>query len=549
MLAQPPTIMAAAADVAEIGSAISQADAAAAGLTIDVIPAAADEVSTATATLFTRCAREYRALIRQAAAIHDAFGQALAAAGNTYAGAEAAAAGALADPPVAAALIMSESGVPTPSPTYLHDVYTNYVKPNFPSATPPQAVTIANGLYPFSGVKDLTLDISVARGVTALNNAIVQQLAALPAGSPIAVLGYSQSAIVASLEMPRLLAEGVASPQVNFVLLGDPMNPNGGVFARFGGLSLPSLGFTFYGATPGNDFPTVIYTLEYDGFADFPQYPIDFLADLNALMGIPLVHGNYPQLTPTQIGSGMQLPTQGATQTTYYMIPTQNLPLLDPLRSLPYVGNPLADLLQPDLRYLVNWGYGDPAHGYSTGPANVPTPFGFLPPLGATTALGGDLVTGTHQGITAALSDFRVEGPPSLPQWSSSGMPGTGLPALPPATSPVSTLDAAISALQAANSGAAGRVATVLSTGYGTLLPTADIATAIAITLPSYDVNLFLDGVTQMLDGQPVSGLVNAIGDPIAANAGLVTLAGGFELIAIAYALDTILFGSPHPIP
>jgi PE-PPE domain len=108
----------------------------------------------------------------------------------------------------------------------------------------------------------LTLDISVARGVTALNNAILQQVAALPPVSHIAVLGYLKSAIVASLEMPRLLAEGVSSPQVNFVLLGNPMNPNGGVFARFAGLSLPSLGFTFYGATPGNDFPTAIYTLE-----------------------------------------------------------------------------------------------------------------------------------------------------------------------------------------------------------------------------------------------------------------------------------------------
>ena len=66
--------------------------------------------------------------------------------------------------------------------------------------------------------------------------------------------------------------------------------------------------------------------------------------------------------------------------TTYYMIPTETLPLLEPLRAIPYIGNPLADLLQPDLTYLVNWGYGDPACGYSTGPANVVTPFGFLPP-------------------------------------------------------------------------------------------------------------------------------------------------------------------------
>jgi hypothetical protein len=53
--------------------------------------------------------------------------------------------------------------------------------------------------------------------------------------------------------------------------------------------------------------------------------------------------------------------------THYYMIPNQDLPLLDPLRAVPVVGTPLADLLQPDLRVLVNLGYNP--NGY----ANVPT--------------------------------------------------------------------------------------------------------------------------------------------------------------------------------
>jgi PE-PPE domain/PE family len=590
VLTQPEVMMTAAADVAEMGSALNQAHAAAAGPISGVVAAAADEVSAATATLFSTYAREYQAVTRQAAAFQDAFTRALVAAGNAYANAEAAASGALgvlaaplevllapltggaatgaakaaatvkaafAPVPVAAALIMSESGVPTPSATYINNVYTKYVQPNFPSATPPQGVSIANGLYPFTGVKDLTLNVSAARGVTELNNAILQQLAALPAGSSIAVLGYSQSAIVASLEMPQLLAQGVSSSQVNFVLLGDPMNPNGGLLARFPGLTLPSLGLTFYGATPANAFPTVIYTLEYDGFADFPQYPIDFLADLNALMGIVFVHGNYAGLTAAQIGTAVQLPTQGATQTTYDMIPTKNLPLLDPVRFLPYVGNPMADLLQPDLRYLVNWGYGNPAYGYSTGPANVPTPFGFLPPLSATTALGGDLVIGTQQGIAAAASDLYAQGLPSLPHLSLSGisealtsrLSAPGTLALPTATSPASVITNLLLGLEAANNNVVGGFTTAVSTAYGALLPTADIATAIAVSYPSYDVNLFLNGIMQAVNGHPVAGLLNAIGDPIAADVGLVTVTGGFELIVIAYALDTIFLGAPHPIP
>jgi PE-PPE domain/PE family len=567
VLTQPQVMMTAAADAAEIGSALDQAHAAAAGPITGVVAAARDEVSAATATLFSTYARAYQTVTAQAAAFHDAFTQALGAAADTYANAEAAASrafGALAAPaqaplapvkaalapvPVTAALIMSESGVPTPPASYINSIYTNYIQPNFPSATPPQGLSTPNGLYPFSGVKDLTLAVSVARGVTLLNNAILQQLAALPPGSSIAVSGFSQSAIVASLEMPKLLAQGVTNSQASFVLIGNPMNPNGGLLARFPGLSMPTVGLTFYGATPSDAFPTVIYTLEYDGFADFPQYPINFLSDLNALMGIVFVHtsANY---AAAQIGTAIQLPTQGPTQTTYEMIPTQNLPLLQPLRYIPYLGNPLADLLQPDLRALVNWGYGDPAHGYSTGPADVTTPFGFLPPHSDTAALGPALVSGIHEGIGAAISDLRTEAPPQLPSlsdisqgltslFSGTSAPPTGLP----------TITDILSGLQTANTQVSGAVTNAVSTAYGTLLPTADLAAAVAVTLPSYDVNLFLNGIMQAVDGQPLAGLINAIGEPIAANLGMVTLLGGMELIVLGYAGETIFFGQPHPIP
>ena len=146
------------------------------------------------------------------------------------------------------------------------------------------------------------------------------------------------------------------------------------------GLSIPALGITFNGPTPSDLYPTTIWTQEYDGFADVPQYPINLLSDLNSLAGIYYVHPTYTDLTPTQVGTAIQLPTVGPTMTTYNMIPTQNLPLLDPLRSIPVVGNPLADLLQPDLKVLVNLGYGDPNYGWSQGPANVPTEFGLFPP-------------------------------------------------------------------------------------------------------------------------------------------------------------------------
>jgi hypothetical protein len=436
VLAQPQAMAAAAADIAGIGLAINEANSAAAGPTTGVLEAAADEVSASTATLFNSYAQEYQAVIRQAGAFHNEFAQLLAAVGTVYAETEAAAVGALsaptkallapltggaagvaaaaeaafADPvptPVGISLIMGTTDIPVPPPQYVNEVCSLYISPNF-TITNLQALTTPEQLYPITGLKSLTLDQSVSQGVTILNDAIMQ---AYGNGiTHINVFGYSQSAVIASLEMPKLVAAGVPSTDVNFVLIGDPMNPNGGMFTRFPGLSLPNLGATFSGGTPANDYPTVIYTGEYDGFADFPQYPIDVLADLNAVMGIIPVHNAYPSFTATQVASAVELPTSGPTMTTYYMIPTENLPLLDPVRAIPYIGKPLADLLQPDLTYLVNWGYGNPDYGYSTGPANVNTPFGFLPPLSATTALGPDLVSGTQQGITAAASDLHVAG-------------------------------------------------------------------------------------------------------------------------------------------
>ena len=104
-----------------------------------------------------------------------------------------------------------------------------------------------------------------------------------------------------NLANPLLNPNPPSANQLGFVLVADEMNPNGGILARFPGfpagqpLRIPSLGFTFYGATPSNTiYPTNIYSLEYDGFADFPQYPINLISDLNAFAGIYYVHNTYP---------------------------------------------------------------------------------------------------------------------------------------------------------------------------------------------------------------------------------------------------------------
>lgn len=542
VLTHPQLIATAAADLTTISASIEEAGAAAARSTTVIAAAAADEVSEAITRLLNGFAREGQLVLGQIAALHRGFAATLTAGGNAYAGTELAGTVALArttlaDPYVT--LVMAGSGTPTPSPSFVANVVDRYVLPNFPPGLV-RALSLPAGEYPISGIKDLTQDVSIARGVTILDNAIQQQLAA---GNAINVVAYSQSANIASLEM-RLLSPGdtPSSLPINFVLLGNSMNPNGGWDARFPGLSMPSIGFTTLGAGPSNSFPTSSYTLEYDGWADFPRYPINILSNLNAIFGMATVHGGYETLTADQLSSAITLPTQGPTTTTYYMIPTQNLPLLEPLRYIPVVGTPTADFLQPMLRPLVNWGYGDPNYGWSTSPANVATPFGFLPPPSASIALGPALVSGFQQGFTSLGSDLSAIGTPSLPSLAALSLSsGT----LVPPTGPVSITEL-IRGLQSANTQIVGGATNAVATAYSTLLPTADLATAALISLPSYDVNLFLDGVNQAMNGQPLAGLVNAFGNPIAANVGLLPFLAGLQLTMLALAADSIVTGLPY---
>ncbi|WP_264990810.1 PE family protein, partial [Mycobacterium kiyosense] len=82
----------AAGNLVNIGSAINQANSAAAAQTTGVLAAGADEVSRAVAAVFGSHAQGYQALSAQATAFHDQFVATLAGGANAYAAAEAAAA-------------------------------------------------------------------------------------------------------------------------------------------------------------------------------------------------------------------------------------------------------------------------------------------------------------------------------------------------------------------------------------------------------------------------------------------------------------------------
>ena len=423
------------------------------------------------------------------------------------------------------ALIMGPSGVPIPKPTYIQSVFNLYISPSYPGSIPFQLDT-PEGLYPITGVKSLPLNVSVEQGLEILTAAIAEQVAA---GNTATVFGYSQSAIIASLIQSQLPAD----TPVNFVLVGNEMNPNGGLLSRFPGLNLPSLGLPFYGATPENAFPTTNYTLEYDGFADFPRYPLNVLSVLNAGLGIIFVHTKYAELTQQQVDSAIALPTTDPTQ-KYYIIPTEDLPLLEPLRLIPVIGNSVADLLQPALKVIVNLGYGDPQYGWSNeGFANQQTTFGIIPDVN-----WGSVAAQFFAGVEQGVQDFVTDVSPGGVMWQE--LAALKLPT-PGPTPVLPTPNGVIATLQTAITDIAYNISNSTAAVYAAVLPTVDLVNAIVTMLPAYGINLFLSGIGQALSGDVINGLVNAIGLPIAAAAGLVTTAGLIEALVLLQAVQGFL--------
>ncbi|MGB9226080.1 PE family protein, partial [Mycobacterium sp.] len=90
VIASPEVMAAAAQDFTGIGSAVTTANAAAAGSTTSLAVAGGDEVSAALSAVFGGYASEYQALSARVALLHEEFVGALASGGLMYAGAEAA---------------------------------------------------------------------------------------------------------------------------------------------------------------------------------------------------------------------------------------------------------------------------------------------------------------------------------------------------------------------------------------------------------------------------------------------------------------------------
>lgn len=232
------------------------------------------------------------------------------------------------------------------------------------------------GFRPVSqgGFDDLTYGQSVDQGVRRVSTRVASERAAGET-DPILVYGYSQGAVVAGQYKAR-----TTDGDIVYVLLSNPGRPNGGILARFQGFTIPILDIPLSGPTPTTsegwqpgDAPTT-YDLvrQYDGWADFPKYPLNVLATINALLGIAYLHGSYElDIDPEQaLAEDADTDTHVYRDTVYYTMGTDLLPLLRPLEQIG-VPRPLLLALDAPLRVIVEQGYDRGSNPGSPSPAGI----------------------------------------------------------------------------------------------------------------------------------------------------------------------------------
>lgn len=309
------------------------------------------------------------------------------------------------NPAVAAAddtaLLMGYAASPNPLPQYVTDVMRLFISPDPPLF---EGQPTFDGYTPEIQPVELgaNYQLVLTEGVKQLDDGIRARL--LDPDDRVVVFGYSESSSIATQEMINLgeldPADRPGADQLSFVLFENLNNPNGGYLER-----LPFLAGLPFPATPADTpYDTAVYSIEYSGSSDFPQYPLNFLATANATAGFLNLHTAFlpgwpTTFDPSSIEDAVLQPTSDAAQNIdYYLIPTQNLPILDGLRALPVVGKPLAEMMQPAMRVLIDLGYD------RTGDADVSTPAEWLamsPDVNWDTVMD-NLQLGMQQGMIAS---------------------------------------------------------------------------------------------------------------------------------------------------
>jgi diacyltrehalose acyltransferase len=214
-------------------------------------------------------------------------------------------------------------------------------------------------LFPGPDWDGPTVGESVAAGKDNLDGAIRGTTDA-----PARAVGLSEGALVLGAEQSRLAGDATAPPpdQLSFSYFGDPAGNHafgkGVLTALFKpGTYVPIIDYTVSPPVE-SQYDTTKVVAAYDGVADYPDRPDNFLAMLNAAMGAALVHTAVAFTGPEEVPpQNIRTTTnsEGATTTTY-LIPNKQLPLTLPLR---YLGMNAADVdrLDATLQPIIDEGY------------------------------------------------------------------------------------------------------------------------------------------------------------------------------------------------
>lgn len=329
----------------------------------------------------------------------------------------------------ATAVIMGPTFIPDPAadPVYLRVVARDYVDAltncKIGNCTLKPLVTPAE-FWPITGLNDLPVDQSVAVGLDLLNAELEAQIATAST-EPTVFFGSSQSATILTLAKRTLdELDSAIKSQLVFVLLANPNRPNGGLLGRVSPTSVSDPGMTAAIATPTDTgISTIDIAFQYDAVADYPAYPSNFLSLLNTFAGARIHSGSTTTLngyTEAELTTAIKDPAnrQIYGDTIYITIPAKSLPLVDLLRAfgaeagLSDVTMPLADLIEPTLRSLVELGYDRTSYGQSQ-------PFAPLPAT-SQAQLDAFVAAAGSAGLDAALVGLTkvVSGLPWIPETS-----------------------------------------------------------------------------------------------------------------------------------
>ena len=223
---------------------------------------------------------------------------------------------------------------------------------------------------------------SIPGGVAAIDFAIDTTIANTP-DTNVVVFGYSHGAQVAAAWLAQHSGDldAPSSAVLSFVLMGNANRAYGG-------------SNTF--VMPQTQYQVTDISRQYDYASDFPDNPFNLLAVINVFAGFAFLH-DYRNVNPADPANARW--TEG--NITYILVPTPNLPLLEPLRLIGLTG--LADALNAPLKALVELGYNRPVPFPTTAqqasPASTPAATG--------SALSTSVVsdpTEAPQGATVKLS-------------------------------------------------------------------------------------------------------------------------------------------------